>query len=187
MYPNADGARSARRLLTGTGKLDAVVETARPGLNATARQGVLMAKATRTKPTQAKTGMTGDAVEERLLAFADQMGTMVGTVQRRAEGWLESEAVRAEVARIKDSASDLLEYMNSLAPSLRGREKGTPRRPPKSVATPAKGSKRGPVDAPGKRHRKPPPQELGSRRMTDPKGSQTGPQKVKAARRRGRG
>ena len=47
-------------------------------------------------------------------------GPWFGTVQRRAEGWLESEAVRAEVARIKESASDLLEYMNSLAPSLRG-------------------------------------------------------------------
>jgi hypothetical protein len=150
--------------------------------------GVLMAKANRTKKAQVeKTGPTGDVMEERLLAFADQMGTMVGTVQRRAEGWLESEAVRAEVARIKDSASDLLEYMNSLAPSLRSREKGTPRRPSRPVATAAKVSKRGPVDAPGKRHRKPPPQEHGSRRMADPMGSQTGPQKVKAARRRGRG
>ena len=110
---------------------------------------------------------------------------MVGTVQRRAEGWLESDVLRAEVARIKDSASDLLEDMNSLAPSLPGGEKGTPGRPQSSVAT--KVSKRGPVDAPGKRHRKPPPQERGSRRMTGPQGSQTGPQKVKAARRRGRG
>jgi len=147
-----------------------------------------MAKATRTKQAQVvKSATTSDAMEERLLAFADQMGTMVGTVQRRAEGWLESEAVRTEVARIKESASDLLEYMNSLAPSLRSPGKGTPRRPARSAATSAKGSKRGPVDAPGKHHRKPPPQELGSRRMTDPKGSQTGPQKVKAARRRGRG
>ena len=145
-----------------------------------------MAKANKTKQAQAaKTGTTSDAMEERLLAFADQMGTMVGTVQRRAEGWLESEAVRAEVARIKDSASDLLEYMNSLAPSLRSSAKGT--RPSRPVATPAKVTNRGPVDAPGKQHRKPPPQELGSRRMTNPKGSQTGPQKVKAARRRGRG
>ena len=145
-----------------------------------------MAKANRTKQARvAKTGTTGDVMEDRLRAFADQVGTMVGTVQRRAEGWLESEVLRAEVARIKDSASDLLEYMNSLAPSLPGGEKGTPRRPQSSVAT--KVSKRGPVDAPGKRHRKPPPQERGSRRMTDPEGSQTGPQKVKAARRRGRG
>ncbi len=143
-----------------------------------------MAKANKTKQAQAaKTGTTSDAMEERLLAFADQMGTMVGTVQRRAEGWLESEAVRAEVARIKDSASDLLEY-HEFARAVAG-SKG--KRAPRSVATPAKVSKRGPVDAPGKQHRKPPPQELGSRRMTNPKGSQTGPQKVKAARRRGRG
>ena len=145
-----------------------------------------MAKGNRTKQAQvAKPGATGDVMEERLLAFADQIGTMIGAVQRRAEGWLEQEAVRAEVARVKDSASDLLEYMNSLAPSLPGGEKGTPRRPQRSAVT--RVSKRGPVDAPGKRHRKPPPQERGSRRMTDPQGSQTGPQKVKAARRRGRG
>ena len=145
-----------------------------------------MAKANRTKQARVgKTGTTGDVVEDRLRAFAAQVGTMVGTVQRRAEGWLESDVLRAEVARIKDSASDLLEYMNSLAPSLPGGEKGTPRRPQRSAVT--RVSKRGPVDAPGKRHRKPPPQERGSRRMTDPEGSQTGPQKVKAARRRGRG
>ena len=147
-----------------------------------------MAKGDRKKQTRvAKPGTTGDAMEERLLAFADQIGTMVGTVQRRAEGWLEQEAVRAEVARVKDSASDLLEYMNSLAPSLGSREKATPPRRTGSVAKPAKTRERGAVDAPGKRHRKPPPQERGSRRMTDPRGSQTGPQKVKSARRRGRG
>jgi len=145
-----------------------------------------MAKTTRTTRVKKSTTATaGDAMEERLLAFAEQMGTMVGTVQRRAEGWLEQEAVRAEVSRIKESATDLLEYVNSLVPSTpSGAEKAKPRSTRKATSTTV--TKRGAVDAPGKRHRQPPPQERGSRRMTDPKGSQTGPQKVKAARR-GRG
>jgi len=159
------------------------------------------------EPPQAKTP-SGDAMEERLLAFAEQLGTMVGTVQRRAEGWLDSEAVRGELSRIRDNASDLLEYVNSKAPSVLGTKsgksaagskttKGGGKRTAKAAATsaktapnPAKAAKangRGPVDAPGKRHREPPPQERGSKRMQQPKGSQTAPALVKSVRRGGRG
>ena len=140
---------------------------------------------------KAKTA-SGDAMEKRLLAFAEQLGTMVGTVQRQAEGWLDSEAVRSELSRIRDNASDLLEYVNSKAPSMLGAKgaKGARKRPAKGAAAPAKASKttgRGPVDAPGKRHRQPPPQERGSKRMHQPKGSQTAPTLVKSVRRGGRG
>ena len=140
---------------------------------------------------KAKTA-SGDAMEKRLLAFAEQLGTMVGTVQRQAEGWLDSEAVRSELSRIRDNASDLLEYVNSKAPSMLGAKgaKGARKRPARAAAAPAKASKttgRGPVDAPGKRHRQPPPQERGSKRMHQPKGSQTAPTLVKSVRRGGRG
>lgn len=46
---------------------------------------------------------------------------------------------------------------------------------------------RGPVDAPGKRHRKPPPQESINKRMGEPRGKQMGQKNVKTARGRGRG
>ena len=46
---------------------------------------------------------------------------------------------------------------------------------------------RGPVDAPGKRHRKPPPQEPIDKRMGEPQGKQMGQKSVKAGWRSGRG
>jgi hypothetical protein len=148
----------------------------------------------KTKPVESPKAKTasGDAMEERLLAFAEQLGTMVGTVQRRAEGWLDSEAVQSELSRIRDNASELLEYVNSKAPTILSAKgaKGANRRPAKAAAAPAKANKttgRGPVDAPGKRHREPPPQERGSKRMHQPKGSQTAPTLVKSVRRGGRG
>jgi hypothetical protein len=92
---------------------------------------------------KAKTA-SGDAMEERLLAFAEQLGTMVGTVQRQAEGWLDSEAVRSELSRIRDNASDLLEYVNSKAPSMLGAKgaKGARKRPARAAVAPAKARRR---------------------------------------------
>ena len=44
---------------------------------------------------------------------------------------------------------------------------------------------RGPVDAPGKRHRKPPPQEPLDKRMGEPVGKQMGQKSARTAGRRG--
>jgi len=46
---------------------------------------------------------------------------------------------------------------------------------------------RGPVDAPGKRHRKPQPREPIDKRMGEPRGKQMGQKSVKAGWRSGRG
>jgi hypothetical protein len=53
-----------------------------------------------------------------------------------------------------------------------------------SSANSAVPGSRGPVDAPGKRHRKPPPQERLDKRMGEPVGKQMG---QKSAKTRGRG
>jgi hypothetical protein len=57
----------------------------------------------------------------------------------------------------------------------------------KQTATSATRLSRGPVDAPGKRHRKPLPQEPMDKRMGEPRGKQMGQKSVKAGSRRGRG
>jgi hypothetical protein len=57
----------------------------------------------------------------------------------------------------------------------------------KQIATASTRRGRGPVDAPGKRHRKPPPQEPIDTRMGEPRGKQMGQKSVKAGRRAGRG
>ena len=46
---------------------------------------------------------------------------------------------------------------------------------------------RGAVDAPGKRHRKPPPQEAIDKRMGEPVGKKTGQKNFKMGKGRGRG
>jgi hypothetical protein len=55
------------------------------------------------------------------------------------------------------------------------------------TTTPPARRSRGPVDAPGKRHRKPVPQERIDKRMGDPIGKQMGQKTAKNARRGGRG
>jgi hypothetical protein len=59
----------------------------------------------------------------------------------------------------------------------------------KAAATPASAARpsRGAVDAPGKRHRKPPPQERLEKRMGEPTGKHLGQKTFKNSMRRGRG
>ena len=57
----------------------------------------------------------------------------------------------------------------------------------KLTATSATRLSRGPVDAPGKRHRKPPLQEPIDKRMGEPRGKQMGQKSVKTGWRGGRG
>jgi hypothetical protein len=115
-----------------------------------------------------------DEVEEKLVAFAQQLGFMVGTVQAKAEGWLDRETLTKQIGRIRDSASDLLAHVTPASAA------------PTADAAPARVN-RGPVDAPRKRHRRPPPQERLAKRMGEPMGKQMGQKSAKGGHRRGRG
>jgi hypothetical protein len=57
----------------------------------------------------------------------------------------------------------------------------------KQTASSATRRSRGPVDAPGKRHRKPLPQEPIGKHTGEPRGKQMGQKSVKSGFRRGRG
>jgi hypothetical protein len=59
--------------------------------------------------------------------------------------------------------------------------------PATAKQTAATRRRRGPVDAPGKRHRKPPPQEPIDKRMAEPRGKQMGQKSVKTGWHGGRG
>jgi hypothetical protein len=56
-------------------------------------------------------GSTADSMEQRMLAFAEQLGRMVGTVQAKAEGWLDRDALNAQISSVRDSAADLLDQL----------------------------------------------------------------------------
>jgi hypothetical protein len=128
---------------------------------------------TATSATAANTA-TPEAMEQRLLAFAEQLGRVVGTVQAKAEGWMDRDALNKQVAGVRDSAAELLEQLsgtvsgitsaaakttNDLAEAVsRARSKAKTEATAASAAK-SKGRSGGAVDAPGKKHRKPAPRD----------------------------
>ena len=57
-------------------------------------------------------------MEQRVIAFAEQLGRIVGTVQAKAEGWMDREALNKQIASVRDSASELLEQLSGSVTSL---------------------------------------------------------------------
>ena len=186
----------------------------------------------------APTDVGAREVEARLVALAEQLGAFLGTVRGKADGWLESEALRSEVTRVRERATELLERVNrgtkpaqravvtAAATTVVGRaatsarkslgqtlgqtaatvsasaqrvaNRGTAaaKKAAKPASTEAAARKaangktpkasRGLVDAPGKKHRKPPPQVHIGRGMGEPEGKHMGRKDVKGEMRRGR-
>ena len=99
---------------------------------------------------------SGDALESRVVAYAEQLGRLIGTVQAKAEGWMDRKQLKQQIASIRDGAADLLER---IAGDDRGEEAATPK--PKRSG--------GVVDAPGKKHRGPVPADPRARAADRPR------------------
>jgi hypothetical protein len=109
-----------------------------------------------TTATFTASSTTGDAIEQRVVAFAEQLGRIVGTVQARTEGWMDREALRKQLASVRDGASHLLDQLEEGVTTLTK----TATKTAATVTAPkvaSKGRSGGVVDAPGKKHRKPTP------------------------------
>ena len=116
-----------------------------------------------------------DAIEQRVVAFAEQLGRLVGTVQAKADGWMDLPALEEQVARIRDSAAGLLGQLGTggKTPGPRTRAKARARVKAVKATGATTGRSGGKVDAPGKKHRKPagrPPSVKHSNEMI-PKGT----------------
>jgi hypothetical protein len=135
-------------------------------------------KTARTGPLESAMA-TGDAVEQQVVAVAEQLGGFLGTVRAKADGWLDRDALLTEVGRIRDGAAALWDEVNRAGASPLAAQK------PTVVPTPR--ASRGAVDAPGKRHRKPPPQVRLDKRMGEPVGKKMGQKSLKGRIRSGRG
>ena len=98
------------------------------------------------KPKQAA---SGSALERQVEAFAEQLGYVAGSLESRAEGWMDTEKLSRQVASVRDGAKQLLD---SLASGVASRVR---RKPPARPVRKARSG--GTVDAPGKKHRKPAP------------------------------
>ena len=105
--------------------------------------------------TEQKPAAAGDAMEQRLVAFAEQIGRIAGTVSAKAEGMIDREALKQQITGVRDSAAELLEHLSDNVSNLTGRAKKTALEG--KAAVNAQG--RGLVDAPGKKHRKPMPKD----------------------------
>ena len=78
------------------------------------------------------------------------------------------------------------EYLENDLDRLNRKRPVTPNAPVKQTATATTRVSRGPVDAPGKRHRKPLPREPLDKRMGELRGKQMGQKNTKRANRGGR-
>ena len=101
----------------------------------------------------AKSATAIKEMEEKVTVFAEQLGRLLGTVQGRAEGWLERQTLKDDLIKVRDSAARLLEQLTGGAGTVVATK--SPRK--KAGAAADKGRSGGVVDAPGKRHRKPVP------------------------------
>ena len=143
--------------------------------------------ATRGNSTTAPSTSSGtpkaDVLEERLLAFAEHLGRIAGTVQAKTAGWLDGDALKKELARVRDGAADLLQQLTPDATAVaakRPTESAAPRR--------SRARSGGIVDAPGKTHRPPMPTDPGANRADSQAAKMRAAKTmVKTHRRRGRG
>jgi hypothetical protein len=92
----------------------------------------------------------GDLTEQRLVKFAEQLGRIAGTLQAKADGWMDRETLNKQIASVRDGAAELIKHLGV------GAKKATKKKPA-TAARAAKGRSGGTVDAPGKKHRKPGP------------------------------
>jgi hypothetical protein len=136
-----------------------------------------------TTTTNASGAMTANAMERQVVAFAEQMGRIAGTVQARAEGWMDRETLSQQIASVRDGAVDLLEQLAG-----GGATKAATKNPAAAARGSNKGRSRGMVDAPGKKHRQPMPTDPGAN-VADSQAAKmrTAKTMVKTKRRRGRG
>jgi hypothetical protein len=100
--------------------------------------------------TKTQTTESTNGLERQVLAFAEQLGYVAGSIHSRAEGLADRRKLSQQVTSVRDSAKRLLEQLATGVAS-RVRRTRAPKRPVRKARS------GGTVDAPGKKHRKPAP------------------------------
>ena len=124
-----------------------------------------------------------EAMEQRVMAFAEELGRIAGTFQSKAEGWLDREKLNKQIASVRDGAAELLEHFAD------GMTKATTKKPAAAAARGGtKGRSGGAVDARGKKHRKPAPADPLAKKVASQAAKlRDAKTMVKTDKRRGRG
>jgi hypothetical protein len=76
------------------------------------------------RTTEGSGATTADAVQQRVLAFAEQVGRIAGTLQAKADGWMQRETLQTQIASVRDGAADLLEPLAGGATKASKRDAG---------------------------------------------------------------
>jgi hypothetical protein len=122
--------------------------------------------ATRDKKNEANTS----EISSQAVALAEQLGRIAGTVEGKAEAWLNRESLTDQLTRVRDGAASLLDSLAGGA--AKGRQSARKSNAQTgAIPSPAiKESGGGGVDlahAPGKRHRKPAPSKHGVKKSDE--------------------
>ena len=136
-----------------------------------------------TMTTNAAGATRAAAMEQRVIAFAEQVGRIAGTLQTKAEGWMDHETLKTRIAAVHDAAANLLEHLRVGATKALDKK-------PAAIAKrgSTKGRSGGVVDAPRKKHRKPMPADPAARLANSQAAKRrTAKTMVKTNRRRGSG
>ena len=135
-----------------------------------------------TAPIPSSGTPTVDGLEKRVLAFAEQLGRIAGTMHAKTAGWMDGDALKKELARVRDGAAELLQELTADAPPVAvSARTGGP-------VPQSRGRSGGIVDAPGKKHRPPMPTDPGANRADSQAAKMRAAKTmVKTSRRRGRG
>ena len=84
--------------------------------------------------------------DSRVIALAEQVGRIAGTMHSKADSALDRRALKQQVSRIRKTASELLKQLTRIK-----------RAQPATRSPDPRGRSGGKVDAPGKKHRTAPP------------------------------
>jgi hypothetical protein len=87
---------------------------------------------------------TADVIEQRVVAFAEQLGRLIGAAQARADGLVDTPALQKQVTRIRKGATSLLKQLGGGRPARRrkARPKATARAKKGAARTKPNGSRR---------------------------------------------
>lgn len=97
-----------------------------------------------------------ELLEDRIVAFAEQVGRMIGTTEAKTADFLDRTHLADQLARIRDEATDLLHRMQ---PARKASRKPAAQRT--NSPAPMGAADRDPIHARGKKHRAPTPTERG--------------------------
>ena len=83
---------------------------------------------------------SADAMEQRVIAFAERVGRMVGTIQAKADGWMDRETLNKQIASVRDDATKLLEQLAGGAKKATNRAKAAAAEARQAGKTPRRSS-----------------------------------------------